>query len=345
MLPFFFIFFFKKKVNDLFNVEENKTISLEEVLDSLRYVMDFRIKNGGQPSLDINLMRRLCQGLLLNMAHTEGHFLRKRATAASDMAFYLFGDFLEEVDEFRTVVSEFDVSELRRHLKIHYRCQPYSSQEQKRSAIAMVLLFTSLFPNQFGDWHDLVKEGEQGDMEKLLKSSLKQDVANAENSMMPGRWQTPQLGNTVPPPPQALYFDRSVENILNMFHQTDKDKGLPEGLVSALRDQYGSNQLPKPPRPNPFKMLWEQLTDFMVLILIAAAIVEAAEKEFDSMIVLLVVVVLNTVIGFTQEWKASKTLNALMNLSVPQVNKKNCVLIQPCFSHFIELGSCYSRWY
>ncbi|CAO3660084.1 unnamed protein product [Rhizopus microsporus] len=303
-------------VNDLFNVKENKSISLDEILDGLRYVMDHRIKGGHQPHLDLNLMKRLSEGLFLNMGHTEGHLLRKRSTDAADAAFFLFGDFLEEVEEFRTIISEMDISDLRRQLKVHYRCQPYSTKEQKRGAIAMIMLLTRHFPNQFGDWRDLIKESEQSDMEKLLNSSLSAEVDREEKSKMPRAPQVPQL--KLLPPPQALYFDRSVDKLMAMFSQTDKENGLSESIVPALREQYGLNQLPKPPRPNPFKMLWEQLTDFMVLILIAAAIVEAAEKEFDSMIVLLIVVVLNTVIGFSQEWKASKTLNALMNLSVPQ---------------------------
>ena len=69
---------------------------MQEVLEGLRYVMDYRIKDGSQPNLDKSLMKRLSEGLLLNMGHTEGHFLRKKSTAAADMAFFLFGDFLEE---------------------------------------------------------------------------------------------------------------------------------------------------------------------------------------------------------------------------------------------------------
>lgn len=215
-----------------------------------------------------------------------------------------------------------DVSSLRRQLKIHYRCQPHSTREQKRGAIAILFLLTRHFPRQFGDWRELVKESEQGDMEKLLNSSLAAEIDKEEEKMP----RAAQVSNLLPPP-QALYFDRSVDKLLAMFSKTDREKGLPESLVPALREQYGSNALPKPPRPNPLRMLWEQLTDFMVLILIAAAIVEAAEKDFNSMIVLLVVVVLNTIIGFSQEWKASRTLNALMNLSVPQVKKKEKIRV------------------
>lgn len=279
--------------------------------------MDYRIKDGGQPHLDRALMKRLSEGLLLNMGHTEGHLLKKKTTEAADMAFFLFGDFLKEVEEFRSIINELDVSDLRRQLKIHYRCQPTSStNKQKRGALAMVFLLTGFFPNQFGDWRELIKENEQGDMERLLNSALAKEMNDNEKFKMPT--STLLLNEVALPPPQALYFDRSVEKLLCMFPLTDRDNGLPEHLIPALREQYGKNQLPKPPRPNPFKMLWEQLTDFMVLILIAAAIIEAAEKEFNSMIVLLIVVVLNTIIGFSQEWKASKTLNALMNLSVPQ---------------------------
>ncbi|KAI8992370.1 hypothetical protein BDB01DRAFT_841665 [Pilobolus umbonatus] len=210
-----------------------------------------------------------------------------------------------------------NVSELRHQLKIHYRCKSSSSTKQKKGAVAMILLLTHFFPNQFSDWHELVKESDHSDMDSLLRSPLATEIKSGEKSRILPDWKS-QLDDLNLPPPQALYFDRSVDKLLLMFSHTDKDDGLPEKIVPALRSHYGTNQLPTPPRPNALKMLWEQLTDFMVLILIAAAIITAAEKEFNSMIVLLVVVVLNTIIGFSQEWKANKTLNALMNLSVPQ---------------------------
>jgi Ca2+-transporting ATPase len=106
-----------------------------------------------------------------------------------------------------------------------------------------------------------------------------------------------------------------------MYAHTDPQQGLPTRLVPSLREHYGGlNKLPDPPKPSALKMIWTQLTDFIVLILLAAAVVQAGQQEFNSMAVLLVVVVLNTIIGFSQEWKASKTLNALMNLAVPMVS-------------------------
>ncbi|KAF7727078.1 P-type ATPase [Apophysomyces ossiformis] len=250
-------------------------------------------------------MRRLCEALLLNTGQTEGNFLRKRPTPGADMAFFLFGDFLEEVEEFRQAVMEKTAFELQKQLKIHYRCQSGPLEKQKQAVIAIIqLLETHHF-----DWRDLIKETAHNDAEQLLSSSLAKDIARA-NLKMPVQ---PKLW-----PPQALHFDRSVEKLLHMFPTTDPMKGLPTTEVELRQVHYGPNKLPDPPRTSMLKMILTQLTDFMVLILLGAAIVEASQKDFNSMTVLLIVIVLNTVIGASQEWKANKTLNALMNLSVPQ---------------------------
>lgn len=83
-------------IHDLFDVKDNTIVSLEEILGGLHYLMDLRIKGNQQPNLDMQLMERLAKGLLLNTGRTEGHLIRKKSTSEADMAFYLFGDFLEE---------------------------------------------------------------------------------------------------------------------------------------------------------------------------------------------------------------------------------------------------------
>ncbi|RUS33880.1 E1-E2 ATPase-domain-containing protein [Jimgerdemannia flammicorona] len=298
-------------VLDLVDVANNTDISLREVLEGLRYVMDFRLKGSRQPNLEPELMRRLCEGLMLNMGHTEGVLLRKRTTEEADMAFSLFGEFLEEVEEFRTIVSTKQISDLRHSLKIHYRCQPSSTLSQKQSAVSIIHLLTTSFAH-LADWRDLVKESEQDDMERLLASPIAKEVISAEKS---GRVMQPSAP-LLPPP--ALYFDRSVPKLMKMFPSSDPERGLPSEAVPALLERYGLNKLPDPPKPSVWRMLWTQLTDFMVLILLAASIVTGAEQDFKGMAVLLVVIVLNTAIGFTQEWKASRALDALMRLGVPQ---------------------------
>ncbi|RUP45228.1 cation transporter/ATPase, partial [Jimgerdemannia flammicorona] len=284
-------------VLDLVDVANNTDISLREVLEGLRYVMDFRLKGSRQPNLEPELMRRLCEGLMLNMGHTEGVLLRKRTTEEADMAFSLFGEFLEEVlfvgssivprhitypliittpniltvEEFRTIVSTKQISDLRHSLKIHYRCQPSSTLSQKQSAVSIIHLLTTSFAH-LADWRDLVKESEQDDMERLLASPIAKEVISAEKS---GRVMQPSAP-LLPPP--ALYFDRSVPKLMKMFPSSDPERGLPSEAVPALLERYGLNKLPDPPKPSVWRMLWTQLTDFMVLILLAASIVTGAEQ-------------------------------------------------------------------
>jgi Ca2+-transporting ATPase len=102
------------------------------------------------------------------------------------------------------------------------------------------------------------------------------------------------------------------------MYRTSLETGLPSEAIPALREHYGKNTLPQPPRTSVFKMLWTQFTDFMMLLLIAVAILMAATHEYIPMAVLLIVVILNAIIGFIQEYKASKALDALTKLSVPK---------------------------
>ena len=64
-------------------------------------------------------------------------------------------------------------------------------------------------------------------------------------------------------------------------------------------------------------MLWEQLSDTMVLILIGASILSIFLNEWTEAIVILIIVCLNAIIGIIEEKKASNALEALRNMSAP----------------------------
>ena len=82
---------------DLIQIEHIPEISLDDVLQGLKYVMDYRIKNGKMPNLDAELMKRLLGALLRHMRGREkGSLLHQKPTAEADLAFAIFGDFLEE---------------------------------------------------------------------------------------------------------------------------------------------------------------------------------------------------------------------------------------------------------
>ncbi|KAG9301212.1 hypothetical protein G9A89_012595 [Geosiphon pyriformis] len=292
-------------VNDLFGVKQNDQLSLADVLAGLRYVMNYRLKGGRLPNLDPELMKRLCEGLLLHMSDTEGRILRIKLTPEAEEAFILFGEFLEEIEEFRQAVGQKNVSDLANALKLHRRCRNDAEPEVKQAATAIIFMLTEWF-SQFSDWRELVKQQEQNDVEKVLKEL----TASFKKVKMPRH-------TTIPLPPPSLYFDRDVTRCVKMF-RTSLTDGLSSASIPSLLEHYGFNKLPEPPKPSILKMLLHQLTDFMVIILLIATIVTGAEKDFKGMAVLLVVIALNTVIGFTQEFKANKALEALTKLNVPQ---------------------------
>ncbi|KAF9983607.1 P-type ATPase, partial [Modicella reniformis] len=293
-------------VVDLFDVKSNKEISLEEVLDGLRYVMEYRIKGGRFPNLDYDIMRRLADGLLLNMGAYEkkGRF-RQKLSEEADVAFQLFGEFLLEVQEFRQAVGEKPVSDLRYALKLDVRCRSGSTEQEQQSAVALIAFLTTIYP-QFSDWKELVKNDGQRNVQRCMREHA--DFVKAE--------KMPEMPGVILAP-QALCFDRRIKRCLKMY-RTSLETGLPSEAVPALREHYGRNILPQPPRTSVFMMLWTQFTDFMMLLLMAVAVLMAATEDYIPMAVLLIVVVLNAIIGFTQEYKAGKALDALTKLSVPK---------------------------
>lgn len=109
-------------------------------------------------------------------------------------------------------------------------------------------------------------------------------------------------------------------NIQEVVQETysDLDKGLSEQEAAArLRDQ-GKNELLKKKKETIFQMFLEQFQDPMVIILIIGAIVSVFLKEYIDASIILTVIVLNTIIGVVQEFKAEKAIDALEKLSTPK---------------------------
>lgn len=104
--------------------------------------------------------------------------------------------------------------------------------------------------------------------------------------------------------------------------------GLSEADVSARLEKYGPNELQEKAGKSPLKMLWEQFTQTMVLILLAAAIISGfLGKEIET-IAILAIVVLFAVLGFVQEYRAEKAMAALKRMSVPTVRVRRTRQVQ-----------------
>ncbi len=118
---------------------------------------------------------------------------------------------------------------------------------------------------------------------------------------------------------EEKWFNLSVKTVSEKLH-TDTEKGLSSSEVSKRYETYGRNELKAKPKKTLLAKFIEQFKDFMIIVLIIAAIVsgivgvQQGEGIADTFIILIVVIV-NAIIGVAQESKAEKSLEALQKLS------------------------------
>jgi len=94
-------------------------------------------------------------------------------------------------------------------------------------------------------------------------------------------------------------------------------KGISSKQAEKLLLIHGPNSLSEKKKVSAFKMFFEQFTDFMVLILIAATIISAFMGEVTEAVTIIAIVMLNSVLGFLQEFRTEKTMSALKELTAP----------------------------
>ncbi|MEW6525207.1 MAG: cation-translocating P-type ATPase [Spirochaetota bacterium] len=95
------------------------------------------------------------------------------------------------------------------------------------------------------------------------------------------------------------------------------DKGITQEEAQSRLSTYGFNELKEKKKITPLMMLLHQFTDFMILVLIAAALLSGFLGEISDTIAIIVIVVLNAIIGFVQEYRAEKAMEALKKMSAP----------------------------
>lgn len=93
----------------------------------------------------------------------------------------------------------------------------------------------------------------------------------------------------------------------------------------------GPNELEEKPRPSFLSLLLQQFKDFLVIILIAAAIISIVLGEWLDAGVIIMLVILNAVIGVVQEFQAEEALGALKRMAAPdaRVIRDGRTLVMP----------------
>ncbi|WP_428909553.1 calcium-translocating P-type ATPase, PMCA-type [Niallia sp. Krafla_26] len=111
------------------------------------------------------------------------------------------------------------------------------------------------------------------------------------------------------------FYRKTTDETLETLGVTKK--GLNDSDVTQRREKYGYNELAEGKKKSTVQVFFEQFKDFLVIILIVAALVSAFLGEIESTIVILVVVILNAILGTVQHVKAEQSLNSLKALSSP----------------------------
>lgn len=112
------------------------------------------------------------------------------------------------------------------------------------------------------------------------------------------------------------WYKKEIKEVLTEL-KTNSDIGLEETEVELRLNKYGANELREEKGTTFLSKLIAQFSDFLVLILIGAAIISIVVGESKDAIVILVIVVVNAFLGMYQEGKAEKALDALKKMASP----------------------------
>ncbi len=99
----------------------------------------------------------------------------------------------------------------------------------------------------------------------------------------------------------------------------DPAHGLTEQQVKQRLAQVGANELVEKGLTSPLAILWEQITNPLVLLLIGAAVISAFLGKIDSVIAISAIVILNAILGVVQEYRAEQAMAALKKMAAPLV--------------------------
>ncbi|WP_180127726.1 cation-translocating P-type ATPase [Rhodoferax sp. BLA1] len=115
------------------------------------------------------------------------------------------------------------------------------------------------------------------------------------------------------------WHQREAQELLTE-QAVDPSQGLSQDEVTRRLARFGPNALQSQTRRGPWRLLLAQFTDFMVLVLLVAAVISGLIGDLVDTIAILVIVLLNAVIGFVQSWRADRAMAALQVLATAQAN-------------------------
>jgi len=112
------------------------------------------------------------------------------------------------------------------------------------------------------------------------------------------------------------WYQKTVEDVISGLG-TDAEAGLGPAEAAARLAQHGPNEFKEAEKKTALMIFLGQFKDFMILILIAAAVIAGVIGEPADTIAIAVIVILNAVVGFIQEYRAEKAMSMLKKMAAP----------------------------
>ncbi len=113
----------------------------------------------------------------------------------------------------------------------------------------------------------------------------------------------------------SLKSDRVIEKL-----ETSISEGLSTEEANRRTIKYGENRLKEAPPTSFLQLMWDQFNDFVIWLLIGAAVISAVLGEWVEAGAILAIVLLNAILGIVQEKRAEEALAALKKLAAPEAS-------------------------
>ena len=125
------------------------------------------------------------------------------------------------------------------------------------------------------------------------------------------------------------YYTESISEVKKDF-DTSLSDGLTKDQAKERLEKYGPNALASKKKKSMFMRFIDQFKDFMIIVLIIAAVLSGVvAKEWTDAVIIMIVVVLNAILGVFQEARSEAAIDALKEMATPNAHvKRNGAIIE-----------------
>ena len=133
-----------------------------------------------------------------------------------------------------------------------------------------------------------------------------------------GKSATPSLAenNAKEGHPEREWYNSETDDVLKQLH-SDSRLGLAEQEAEKRISEYGTNRIEAGKKEHWYGIFLRQFADLLIWILLVAAAISFAIGEMGDALTILAIVILNGILGFVQEYKAEKAIEALQQMLSP----------------------------